>query len=139
MTTPTDAEALYSLARTVHAAMRASAEATAYLAANMPEEAQERTREAKRQAESALAALRALGIYSAEEHPARRSVPLEMLKTPATVALVEALGAAVDAARAVDIERGWVDEEGRPCGVAETLGAIRLEWAREVMGAAGRE
>jgi len=139
MRPPTDAEALSTIARTAHAAMRASAEATAYLMAHNPDAAQERTREAKRQAESVLAALRALGIYSGQEHPARRAVPLERLRTPATEALVEPLGAAVDAAREVDIERGWVDEEGRPCGVAETLGAIYLEWSQEVTGPAGRE
>lgn len=132
--TPTETEALASVARCILESARASGSATALLVGGEWEEAQESTRQASKSSQAALGLLRSIGVYTGQEHPARSRVSLHLLDTPATRQLVAALEAATLAARAVDIERGWVDEEGRPCGIGETLGALYLEWRVEVEG-----
>lgn len=92
------------------------------------------TRQAKEHALSAERLLIAAGAARPSGTGLRDSVSLHLLDTPATRQLVAALEAATLAARAVDMERGWVDEEGRPCGIGETLGALYLEWRVEVEG-----
>lgn len=136
--TATETEALASVAHCILESARASGTATALLLGGDTQEAQESTRQASRSSQAALGLLRSIGVYTGQEHPARARVPLALLDTPATRTLVAALEAATLAARAVDLERGWVDEEGRPCGIGETLGALYLEWRVEVEGPAGR-
>lgn len=68
----------------------------------------------------------------------RDTLPLELLSTPASRALVEALEVATRAAVTVDQERGWIDEDGEPIGFGETLGGLLLGLQREVYGARGR-
>lgn len=68
---------------------------------------------------------------------ARDTLPLELLSTPATRALVEALETAHTIACQVDEERGWIDEDGEAIGFGETLGGMLLGLRREVYGARG--
>jgi hypothetical protein len=68
---------------------------------------------------------------------ARDTLPLELLSTPATRALVEALEAAHAIACQVDVERGWIDEDGEAIGFGEALGGMLLGLRREVYGARG--
>jgi hypothetical protein len=71
----------------------------------------------------------------------RDSLRLDQLSTPASQHLLYCLQQALLAARAVDRERGWVDEDGHGIGWAETIGGWELGLRREVEGApgAGRE
>lgn len=68
----------------------------------------------------------------------RDTLPLELLDTRGTRALVEALEAAFVQACQVDAERGWIDEDGEAIGWGETIGGMLLGLRREVYGAKGR-
>ena len=67
----------------------------------------------------------------------RDELRLDQLDTPATRNLLEALQHALYCARAVDGERGWVDEAGEAIGWAETIAGWELGLRREVEGAKG--
>ncbi len=80
-----------------------------------------------------------LGAQSPGLRTPREDLRLDQLDTPATRALLEALQTALVLAAQVDVERGWVDEEGECIGWAETIGGWELGLRREIHGAMGRE
>lgn len=88
---------------------------------------------------AAAQALAALGATPPSGAGRRELLPLELLNTPASRRLLEALGGALEAARAVDEERGWVDPDSGPCGLSDLVGGLFVELRREVEGARGRE
>jgi hypothetical protein len=67
------------------------------------------------------------------------TLPLELLDTPATRRLVEALETAASAAADVDRERGWIDADGEPSGIGETLAGLLYQWRRDVYGPSGKD
>lgn len=79
----------------------------------------------------------ALGARRPGLRVSRDTLPLELLSTPATRALVAALETAHTIACQVDEERGWIDEDGEAIGWGETLGGMLLGLRREVYGAKG--
>jgi hypothetical protein len=64
----------------------------------------------------------------------RIPVPIEFLDTEATRELLDILEQAVYAATRVDRERGWIDDDGRGLGWAETVAGLALKLAYEIKG-----
>jgi len=103
-----------------------------------PEEAAKAALYSKQAIESCVAALQRLENMGAQivgitGMPAP-TIPLHLLDTPATRALMDALEAATLAAEAVDRERGNVHPDGTPSGFAETIGGMALGLRTEVFG-----
>lgn len=101
-------------------------------------EVRREARVAQESAEAARQLLLAMGAQLGPDAP-RAEVPLELLDTPATRGMLEALAELVRAAEAVDRERGWVDDDMRPIGYAERYGADLVAFRAEVLGPQGRE
>jgi hypothetical protein len=87
----------------------------------------------------ALYELLVYGMGAASPAPPvhRDELPLHLCDTPATRALLEALRAAKAAAKEVDRERGWVDEDMECIGFTPMLTGMTISLEREVVGAKG--
>jgi hypothetical protein len=122
------------------------AEADATGQAPNPEVVRNLADEANDRAQGIRRALVRAGV-SVPDLPPPSPVPLHLLSTPAGRRLLEALRAAVEAAEAVDAERGNVlpadfplqEGETRGTGYAESLSEILLRLRVEVEGPKGRE
>lgn len=96
-------------------------------------------RAASESAGSAMTAIRAAGGRCGDAVIDREALPLSLLDTPANRRYLAALSVALEAARQVDEERGWIDPDSGPCGVSEAVAALYVEARREVEGPGGRE
>jgi hypothetical protein len=83
--------------------------------------------------------LTAMGAHVSDRATIAAVVPLHLLSTDAGRNLLLALEAATEAAKAVDRERGWIDEDGEAIGYAETIGGIAIKLRGEISGPAGRD
>jgi hypothetical protein len=105
--------------------------------------AHEQALAARRSCDTAIEYLDAMGAHIPEigggPAPVRSQVPLELLDTPETRALVAALEAAAAAGAAVDRQRGWVDSDGDPVGYGETFAGFLAALRVEVYGPKGKE
>ena len=90
-------------------------------------------------ARDALTLLLASGVERPGKPVQRDTVPLALLNTHATRDLLAALEVARAAARRVDRERGWIDEDGVGTGFEESLAAQHLLLSREVLGPTGKD
>jgi hypothetical protein len=133
---PTDQEMLDTAARLTSHLELGVKRATLDLMAGREAVAQTRTRQAATHAAQVCGLLDSLGARKPVGVP-DFEVPIDKLDTPATRALLDALEVAAVASRAVDEERGWVDEDGKPCGFYERFSAEHLLLKREIFGAAG--
>jgi hypothetical protein len=94
---------------------------------------------AKQDANNALAILLGLGAARPGPSVARDTVPLALLNTPETRALLDALEAAARAGAAVDHQRGWVNDVGEAIGFGETLDGMAFQLRMEIFGPRGRD
>ena len=90
-------------------------------------------------ARDALTLLLANGVERPGKPVQRDTVVLALLNTHATRDLLAALEVARAAARRVDRERGWIDEDGVGTGFEESLAAQCLLLSREVLGPIGKD
>ena len=132
-------DALDTAARALWGNVELSGKLTHHGMTHGDDEVESAARRINEQAQTALGLLiNTLGARRPGLRVSRDNLPLELLSTPATRALVEALEAAWVIACQVDAERGWVDEDGEAIGWGETLGGMLLGLRREVYGAKGR-
>jgi hypothetical protein len=75
----------------------------------------------------------------ADGAPTPEPVPLELLDTPRTRKLLDALQYAVTCAQEVDEERGWVLADGSGCGLTDTVGDVYERLRQQVEGPRGKE
>jgi len=90
-------------------------------------------------ARDALTLLLANGVERPGKPVQRDTVALALLNTHAIRDLLAALEVARVAARRVDRERGWIDEDGVGTGFEESLAAQHLLLSREVLGPIGKD
>ncbi len=100
--------------------------------------ARELAQDARDTAWTAYSTLLSAGAAPVEGVGVPAEVPLHLLDTPATNRLLCALVSAIDAARDVDRERGWL-QNGQPCGWTDTIGDLCQKLQIEIHGPSGGE
>lgn len=125
--------------RTADLAVRSVLDAGERLAAGDLVSAAQHIRDADTASQSVYLALVRAGGDAGPGSVAPQTVPIELLDTPATRRLLDALQFAVSCAQEVDTERGWTLASGEGCGMVDTIGDIAEALRQQVEGPKGRD
>jgi hypothetical protein len=136
-----DQETLDRAGRAADRSVRSILEAQGALMQGDPDEARFHVDEANEAAQNLFLLLRDAGA-NVPGAPASAPIPLELLDTPATRRLLDALQYAVECAQTVDRERGWTMDgtaSGEGIGLTDSVGDVYERFRQQVEGPRGRE